>query len=131
MSEAKELSRSAIINRPVSEPVKFEVPEWGGHVYLKPLTVKERDKYENSLFDKKGRPNMKGSRARLLIMSVVNRNGLPVFKRGDEDIIDEMGAAGVDRVSKRVMELCGMSEEDIEAEAEVFDEAHGDDSSSE
>lgn len=129
--EDKELTGLDILALPAPKPEKVHVPEWGGSVYIKRMTVKERDDYETSLFDKKGRPSMKGARARLLIATAVDANGHKLFSPREEDKIMAMDAAGVDRVTKRAMELSGMTEQDIEDAAEGFDAPHGGDDSSE
>jgi hypothetical protein len=129
--EDKTLTGADIFNRPAPKPERVHVPEWGGSVFIKRMTVKERDAYEQSLFDKKGRPNMEGARARLLIATAVTDAGLPIFGKYDEDKILSLDAAGVNRLTQRAMELAGMTEEDIEDAAEGFGTPLGDDDSSE
>lgn len=106
---------------------ELEVPEWGGSVYVKMLSAKERDEFESGLMtvNKQGQPvdNRKGARARLVQLAVVHQDGRPYFTRHDIRTLNELPAAGLQRVFNKVNEMAAISEEDIDELVEDFDGA--------
>lgn len=104
---------------------EVEVPEWGGSVRVKALTGAERDAFESSLAQQKGkkiRMNMQNVRARLARLTCVDENGKPIFQPSDEQWLGEKSAAALDRVFGVAMRLAGMRDEDIEELTENFTE---------
>jgi hypothetical protein len=106
--------------------VTFEevsVPEWGGSVRVKALSGAERDAYEASLTQQKGkkvRMNMQNVRARLARLACVDEAGQPIFQPSDEHWLGQKSAAALDRVFDVAMRLAGMRAEDIEELTENF-----------
>lgn len=82
------------------EPV--EVPEWGGvTVYVRELTVGQRDAFEDGLVDRKGGTvtlRTIGLKSSLLVQTLCDEDGNRIFEDGDEKLVSELGAAGVERV---------------------------------
>lgn len=117
------LSREAILETTDLMTEVVEVPEWAGAVLVKALSGTERDRFEASIAQRKGkrtRWNMTNIRARLCQLCVVDGEGKRVFKRGDVDALGQKSAAALDRVFEVAMRLSGMRDEDIEELTENF-----------
>lgn len=127
----KLLSREDILNAPDLETEEVEVPEWGGMVLIKGLTGQERDEFEASVVDRRGKKvkmNMDNLRARLVALSVVDGEGKRIFRRTDVEALGKKSAAALDRVFSASMRLSGMREEDVEELVENFTREKTDDS---
>ena len=75
------LSASAILA--VSDlPIKStNVPEWGGEVYYRAISLEELAKWEDGLSGKELKPDQ--MMAQLLVLSLCDEGGLPLFKADD------------------------------------------------
>ena len=130
MTEKKFLNAQDILKRKAPAPKAFYVPEWDGYVYLKTLTVKERDSIEKAAVNKRtGQVDIAGLRNRVLIKAVVTAEGLPMFSIHDVKDLEALDSKGVSRVAAKAMRMCGLEDADLDDEAEGFDEAPGDDAS--
>lgn len=108
-----------------------EVPEWGGSVRVKALNGAERDAFEASLTQQKGKQfkmNMQNVRARLARLTCVDEKGAPIFQPSDEHWLGEKSAAALDRVFDVAMRLAGMRDQDIEELTENFTSGQSEDS---
>lgn len=99
------------------------VPEWGGALIVRGLTGNERDDYEKTIMVMKKRDlqmNIKGARARLVVMTVINEDGSLMFEPGDVSWLGEKSARALNRVTDVAMMLSGITEDDIEELAGDF-----------
>ncbi len=110
------------------------VPEWGGWVMVKGLNGEERDEFEASVVDQRGKKvkvRLRNLRARLVAMCVVNpEDGSRLFT---DDRIRDLGqksAAALDRVFKVAQRLSGLSDDDVSELIEDFDDGQNGDSTS-
>jgi hypothetical protein len=134
-----DLAGLSTLSKAVAEIRLVDVPEWGGSVYVKALTSKERDAFEdeNSVAKTvKGRQtfeiNVKNIRARLLVRALVDENGAPLFPDRQEgaEILGNLNAAGANRVWDVAREMSGLTQEDVEELAGKSETTPDDDSSS-
>lgn len=103
-----------------------EVPEWKGTVRVRGLTGAQRDAYEGSLLDQRGRntkANLHNARAKLVVLSVYRPNGERMFTEAQIPQIAAKSAAALNRIFKKAQELSGMTEEDISELTLGFDDA--------
>ena len=97
---------------------KVAVPEWGGFVFVKSLTGKERDAFEASMLKGSGksqRVDAQNVRAKLCSLAICDASGKRLF--ATREAIDALGtksASALNRVYKRASELSGVSDEDVE-----------------
>ena len=101
--------------RPAAELV--EVPEWGGAVYVRALTGAERDQFEASIVEQRGRDvrmNMRNIRAKLVALTVVDEDGQRIFTDDDVAALGGKSAAALDRLFAVAQRLSGLSMEDVE-----------------
>lgn len=121
MSEAPVLTRELIFAR-ASDPLPVEqvvVPEWGGAVYVRSLTAKERDEFEASCTkfdgkDGKPRPQLANYRGRLAARVLCDSKGSRLFSDDDAAQLGDMAASALDRVVDAARKLNGMAAESIE-----------------
>lgn len=115
------LDKTAILSHTTIQKELVEVPEWGGEVWVKELTGKERDSYEAEIFQIKsnGRKTetkfMRANiRARLLVLSIVNDDGVRLFEDYELESLGNLGALALDRLFTVAQRLSGFTEKDVE-----------------
>jgi hypothetical protein len=117
------LGRDAIID---ADDRKYEVvdcPEWGGKVRVRNLSGAQRDAYEESIIKTNGNSrsvNLQNARAKMVVLTVVDKSGTPVFTSDDVRALGRKSAAPIERIFDAARRLSGMSEQDVEKLAENF-----------
>jgi hypothetical protein len=127
------LGRDAILaaNDIVTEVVP--VPEWGGEVLVRGLTGLERDAFEASVVEQKGKKtelNLRNVRARFVALSVVDEQGERVFADADVLRLGRKSSRALQRVWEKARELSGLTDEDVEELAKNSVSDQSDDSTS-
>lgn len=103
-----------------------EVPEWGGHVRIKALTGQERDAFEASTIERRGksvRQNLQNLRARLVAYCAIDADGNRLFQPYQVELLGQKSAAALDRLFAVAQRLSKLSDEDVEVLVENFE--HG------
>ena len=93
------------------------VPEWGGTVRVKALSAGERDAFEASLLEGKGKQqktNLANVRAKFVARVLVNEQGVRLFTDADVQQLGRKSAAALERVFDVGRRLSGMSDQDVE-----------------
>ena len=108
------LTRDQILKAKDLTKEKVEVPEWGGFVYVRVMTGRERDSFEQGLLLGKGKVNLENVRARLCALTVVDETGARLFKDKDVTELGNKSAAALDRVYEVAQRLNRISGEDVE-----------------
>ena len=127
------LSRDAILNVVDLDYEDVQVPEWGGTVRVRGLTGSERDKYEASVMQRKGKRYelvMADARAKLVALTVVDEEGNRLFSDSDVKALGQKNAAPLNRIFSTSQRLSGLSNEDIEELTENLDSGQNDVSTS-
>lgn len=120
------LSKDQIL---AAEDTSFEdvaVPEWGGTVRVKALSGAERDQFEQSVMQRKGKRfevNARNMRAKLVAVSVVDEDGNRLFADADVEALGKKSAAALDRVFTVAQRLSGLTDEDVAELEENFTHA--------
>ncbi len=103
-----------------SDDLKSEVvavPEWGGDVKVRVMTGTERDAFEASIFDAKGKDskvNLKNLRAKLIVLTVVGDTGEKLFTDADIEILGGKSAKAIDRVFAIAQKINGIGQKEVE-----------------
>jgi hypothetical protein len=124
--KVKELTAAEILAIEDIVEELVDVPEWKGTVRVRGLTGRERDAYESSLLDQRGRnakANLQNARTKLVVMAVRNADGSRMFTETDIGPLSAKGAAPLNRIWKKALELSGMRDEDVEELTLGFDDA--------
>lgn len=110
------LTKTQILEAKDIDTVTVAVPEWGGEVLVKGLTGLERDAFEKSVVEIRGknvRFTAENIRARLAAFSIVDEEGNRMFS--DKEIIElgKKSAVALERVFSVASKLSGLSDEDV------------------
>lgn len=123
------LSRDAILAADDREYEVVPCPEWGGEVRLRSLTGAERDAYEQSLVQTRGKSremNLRNARAKLVALCAVDENGKRLFTDADVNALGKKNAKPLDRLFDVARRLSGLTEDDVDRLTEDFDDAQSD-----
>ena len=97
---------------------KLHVPELGGDIYVRGMSGKERDEFEEGLRIRKGKrtgqSDLRNFRARLAVKVIVTEDGQRILQDDDAAIFGQMPAGVLDRIISRCTELSGMADEEAE-----------------
>jgi hypothetical protein len=108
------------------------VPEWAGEVTVRTLMAYEKDAWEESLADSKGKKvkiDMSNLRAKLCALTIVDDKGKCIFSEHDVVALGRKGAKAIGRVYDVAASLNGISEEDAEELVKNSGAIQSDDSS--
>lgn len=93
--------------------LKLSVPEWGGDVYIRVMTVGERDAYENE-WQRKKETGVDDFRTKFLVRCLVDDKGNRLFDNGDVERLAQKSARVMNRVWLAAMEHNNLSDASIE-----------------
>jgi len=125
MAKMKVLKRDDIRTANDLERELVEIPEWGGAVYVRAMTALERERFEESLMQgrgKKMRMRLTYARARLAVIVCEDAEGNPLFSEDDIAWLAKKSAKALDRIFDVASRLSGLSEEDVEDLVKNFEE---------
>lgn len=114
----KLLSREQLLTKEKLDVTKIEFGKGEG-VYVRQMTGRERDTFEQSIisFDKKGNVERKTQdfRAKLAVCTVCDAEGDLLFKPEDAEMLSmNISAARLEEIVKVAQKINGMSSEDVE-----------------
>ena len=130
MGKVTILTRDAILQAEDLARELVEVPEWGGHLYIRALTGSERDAFESSVVEQRGRSvkmNMRNIRAKLVALTAVDEAGKRFFSDADVKLLGGKSAAVLDRLFEIAQRLSGLRDEDVEELAKNLESDQDDD----
>lgn len=112
-----ELSGEEILTVDDRKLERVDVPEWGGHVWVRGLSGTERDTFERSVIQGKGRNrevNLENFRSKLIVLAAVSKDGVQLFSRSQVSLLGTKSAAALQRVFAKAQDLSGLGDEDVE-----------------
>ena len=92
----KDLSREDIKSARDVEVVRVEVPEWGGAIYISPLTVNGREKLMPE-YEKVSEDDTAGIKMLLFVATAQDKNGKQLFTYADIPWLREKRATAIDK----------------------------------
>lgn len=128
---SKILTRDAILQAQDLPRELVEVPQWGGSVYVRALTGAERDAFETSIVEQRGKStkmNLKNIRAKLVALTVVDEEGNRIFSDSDASALGKKSAAALDKAFEVAQRLSGLRPEDVEELSKNFGSDQSEDS---
>jgi hypothetical protein len=128
------LSKDDILKADDRATEEVDCPEWGGSVLVRGMSGRERDAFEVSTTQQRGRGpatrDLVNIRAKLVARCVVDDEGERLFTDADVTALGEKSGAVIDRLFDVASRLSGMAEGDEQEMARDFSQANGDGSSS-
>lgn len=108
------LNRDAILesNDLISEEV--QVPEWGGSVFVREMSGADRDAWEASLINDKGKTNLENIRARMVSFCVVDEHGNRLFSDKDVDLLGKKSGKALDRITSVAQRLNKLTDKELQ-----------------
>ncbi len=125
MASKKFLNRAEILAISDLKTEDVFVPEWDAWVKVRSLNASERDHFEASTVERRGKnvvTNLENIRARLCLLCMVDENGERLFAEEDTYPLGGKSAAALDRVFVVAQRLNGLRDQDIE---ELAGESNG------
>lgn len=101
------LTKEDILGASDLDRVEVEVPEWGGSVWIRPLTVAERAKTENAV---KNESTGNDLFALTVSMAAVDEDGKQLFNKNDLHKLKEKNGAVVQRLYQKAVEINKVNE---------------------
>lgn len=92
-----------------------EVPEWGLTVYIKQLTVGERDSFEAEAFAaRKGSNLMDNPRSKFLVRTLCDENGKTLCKPEEFAELAELSSKPMERLFEAAQKHNALTDSDVE-----------------
>jgi len=113
----KLLTKDQILKADDRESVEVEVPEWHGSCLVGSMSSSERDAFEASMIDSKGKGDSKrlaNFRARFVASCIVDEDGNRLFSNKDIVDLGKKSSAPISRLFDVARKINGMTDEDIE-----------------
>lgn len=93
--------------------LEVQVPEWGGSVFVRVMTVGERDSYENDWMVNKSK-GVENFRSKFLQRVLCDEEGELLFKANEIDLLAKKSARVTIRVWEAAMKHNALSDDDVE-----------------
>ena len=110
------LDKNAILGVVDIRKELVDVPEWGGSVWVRGMTGAERDKFESSIVESRGKGtkvNMVNVRARLASLTICDEGGNLLFTQADIVALSAKSASALQRIFAVAQRLSGIGDEDV------------------
>jgi len=112
---AHALNRDSILGAEDLPLVEVAVPEWGGSVWVKPMTAAGRDAFEVAVSDDNGEVDRRNFRAKLVARCAVDpETGVRLFKDDDAKALGSKNALPLSRIFEAAAKASGLTPEDVE-----------------
>jgi len=111
-----DLTRDAILGADDLPIEQVEVPEWNGSVYMRTLTGKQRDDFEQFAVERKTKTgiDIRGMRIKLIAMCLCDKDGKMLFAgRDDESKLIQKSGAALQRLSDVAQRLSGLDDNEM------------------
>lgn len=122
------LTRDQIVNADDRKPIELPVPEWGGSIYIQPLSIHQRNEVEALVLEDnpaKKRENLRWLRAKTIAYGMIDSEGKRFFNPANRDdlrLINEKSSDVMERIFEKIQEISGMRKRDEVDAEENFDE---------
>jgi hypothetical protein len=116
--ETKELSARDILDAQDIRIERVEVPEWGGHVYVRTIAGTDRERYIESIREviRKGKKQevniiLAESGAKLLQRTLCNQRGEQIFSENDITALGQKSSRALQRCLDVAAAINGLNED--------------------
>jgi hypothetical protein len=108
------LNRESILSATDLTIEKVDLPEWGGHVFVKSMTGAERDRWEIQTVASGKNKAPENIRAQLAAMTVCDEAGALLFSVDDVIALSSKSAKALDRIMETALQVNGLSQKHVE-----------------
>mgnify|MGYP007082016276 CR=1 FL=1 len=118
------LTKDTILHAQDLKTEVVAIPEWGGDVLVRGMTGADRDKFEASIVQMRGKDqtlNMVNIRAKVASMSICDEAGKLLFTEADIKALSLKSAHALQRVFAVAQRLSGIGDNDVKELAEGLD----------
>ena len=109
-----ELTKAKILQAEDLGCERVDIPEWGGHAYVRAFSGDERDAWEESILGDDRKVSAKGLRALFAVAVLCDGKGAPMFADADAEALGKKSAAALDRIFDVGAKLNRLRPEDVE-----------------
>lgn len=112
------LTRDEILRLADIKVEKVEVPQWSGNVYVKMMTGRERDEFDQFVYDTRDddkKINLHQTRAKLCVLTICDESGKRLFDDGDMVAIGNKSASALERIVAAARKLNALDGESVES----------------
>ena len=113
------LNKAAILAANDLPTETVDVPEWGGDVTVRTMTGRERDEFEAEILKRPKAADgsiadLRGLKVHLVIRTVVDESGAPLFTDEDGEALNGKSAAALNRIADVAQRLNGLTKKDVD-----------------
>lgn len=106
------LTKAQILGADDRKVSHVDCPEWGGRVYVRPMSGEQRDELEERAVNADSNV---GIRAWIAAAGICDSKGEPLnFSAKETDMLGQKSAAALSRVALKVQDISGMTVEAVE-----------------
>ncbi len=108
------LTKDEILSADDLKRERVELPEWGdedSHAYVRTMTGRERDAYEENC---QGDGGLRNIRARLVALTLCDENGERLFTDVEANKLGDRSSLALNRVCRIAQRLSGLTGQDVE-----------------
>lgn len=106
------LTKIKAADRPALKPV--EVPEWNLTVYLRQMTVGERDSFEQEMSTRVKGNQLDNPRSRFLVRVLCDEKGEPLCSVDDFSELSSLGSKPMERLFELAQKVNRIGDDDLE-----------------
>ena len=128
MSKEKLLTKEDVFKAKDLIIEKMDLPEWGGYLFIRVISGRERDQFEKSVQNKKGEIEFTNFRSRFAALVLCDDEGNRIFQEVDIAELSKKSSAALDRILDKGMKINGMKQEDVEDLVKNSSKGQSDDS---
>jgi hypothetical protein len=108
------LTRDQILECSDLKKEEVQVPEWGGSVFVREMNGADRNAWEASLINEKGKVNLVNIHARLVSFCVVDEKGNRIFSDADVDLLGKKSGKALSRIVDACQKLNKLTDKDLD-----------------
>lgn len=94
------------------------IPEWGDSVMVRGMTGNQRDEFEASIVEMRGKSqtvHLEMLRAKMCAMTLIGEDGRPLFDMDEAEELGRKCAPALQRIMEVAQRLSGLKETDLES----------------
>ena len=108
------LKREEILSQVSLKKETVMIEAWGGEVIVSEMSGAMRDAWEQAITQKDPTGRLISPRAKLVLYSVVDENGIRIFKDDDLEALGKLSSPALEKICEVATRLNGLGSGDVE-----------------